>query len=164
VCLRVDKLPAFAAVGGVVPLDVECAADEWEARDILEVRVYRGEVWARSAVGVAIRVVVFGVPRCWIGGKHYLLVVIHGVVHVLGRGNIATCGHGTSGAGEEEYEYECGEVDHGVVKAQWRRKDTGITGEGLRAMMMMARSKARHPFVVIYTTLARYMLAPTFAP
>ena len=39
-------------------------------------------------------------------------VVIHGVVQVLGRGSIATCGHGTSNVREEECEDECSEIDH----------------------------------------------------
>jgi len=47
-----------------------------------------------------------------------LLVVICGVVQVLGRGNIATRGHGTSDVGEEECEDESSEVDHCVVGAQ----------------------------------------------
>jgi hypothetical protein len=70
----------------------------------------------RYSIGVAVRVVVGGVPRDFVGGKKQLLVVIH-VVQVLGRGNIATCGHGTSDVREEECEDECSEVNHCVVKA-----------------------------------------------
>jgi len=114
---RVGQPPAFAAVGGA-PLDVECAADVWEAGEIPEVRVFIGEtvrpVRARDVVGVAVRVVVRGVPGDFIGGNG---VVVRGVVLFLERCNIATSGHGTSDVREEECEDERSEVDHCVVKA-----------------------------------------------
>ena len=72
VCLLVGQLPALAAVGRT-EFNVECGANVWEVGEILEMRVFVGEaVWpvrARNAVGVAIRVVVFGVPRDFMRGK-----------------------------------------------------------------------------------------------
>ena len=116
--LLVVQLPALAAVGGT-PCDVECAADIWELGEILEMRVTMGEtvgpVGACNVVGVAMFLVVRAIPCDFIGGKEGLLlldVVIRGVVQVLGRGSIATRGHGTSDVREEECEYECSEIDH----------------------------------------------------
>ena len=114
--LLIVQLPALAAVGGT-PCDVECATDIWEYGEILEMRVTTGEtvgpVGACNAVGVAVFLVVRAIPRDFIGGNEGLLdVVIRGVVQVLGRGSIATCGHGTSNVREEECEDECSEVNH----------------------------------------------------
>jgi len=41
--LRFGQLPALGAVGGV-KMDVECATEEWEVGETIEVRVFRGEV------------------------------------------------------------------------------------------------------------------------
>jgi hypothetical protein len=47
---------------------VECAAEIWEAGEILELRVFTGEtVRARDGFGVAVRVVVNGVGRDFMG-------------------------------------------------------------------------------------------------
>ena len=46
-----------------MPFDVPCGANIWEAGEILEMRVFMSEAWARSMIGIATRVVVFGVAR-----------------------------------------------------------------------------------------------------
>jgi hypothetical protein len=117
--LLVVQLPALAAVGGTM-FDVEYSADIWEIGEILEMRVTMGETVGRmgasNVLGVAVFLVVLGVPRDFIGGSEevegLLDVVIRGVVQVLGRGSTVTCGHGTSNVREEECEDECCEIDH----------------------------------------------------
>jgi len=79
-------------------------------------RVTIGEIGASKVAGVAIRVVVLAVPRDIIddndGREGLLDVVIRGVVQLLGRGNIATCGLSTRDARKNECEDECSEEDH----------------------------------------------------
>jgi hypothetical protein len=84
-----------------------------------------------------------------------LLGVVHGVVHVLGRGNIGTSGHSTSDMREQECEYECSEVDHWVVNAQ---KITGVGTVGLSVMRTVTKGRRT------LKTRARCMLDPMFAP
>jgi len=69
---------------------------------------------ASNFVGVAVLVVVPVRPRDIVdhNGEGVLAVGIRGVVQVLRRGSIATCGHGASNVREEECEDECSEIDH----------------------------------------------------
>ena len=75
---------------------------------------------ANYFAGVAVLVVVFVRPRNIVdenggdggGMLGHLGVGIYGVVYHLGRGNIPTCGRGTSNVRKEECEDEYSEVDH----------------------------------------------------
>jgi len=123
--LLVVQPPTLAAVGGT-RFDVEYGADIWEARDLLESRVTMGKtVWpvgAINAFSAAVRVVIPVARGDFIGVKEGLLdFVIRGVVQVLGRGCIATCGHGASDVREEECEDECSEIDHCETQGCTRR-------------------------------------------
>ncbi len=114
--LLVAQLPALAAIGGTW-FDVECGADIWEAGDILEMLVTMGEtvgtMCACNLAGVAVFVVVLSVILDFTFGEEGLLdVVIRGVVQILGRGNIVTCGHSANNVREEECEDERSEIDH----------------------------------------------------
>ena len=86
--------------------------------EILEMWVKIGPFVASQLFGVTVPVIVHVVRPCDIAdssdGEGVLGVGKRGVVYLLGRGNIATCGHSTSYASvrEEESDDECSEVDH----------------------------------------------------
>jgi hypothetical protein len=67
-------------------------------------------------------------------------VVISGVVQVLGRGRIATCGHGAGNMQEGEREVECSKVDHCEALGCRRSLGLGKSGEN-------PDDRQAHPFM-----------------